>query len=908
MNPLKLYKPLSAKVMESSNPREPYSFETQKAQKYVHPNGLNYYLYSDTSEPIVCLQAVVKTGSTLERKCQAGYSHFIEHLTFKSSKNFGFNEISNTVFALGGWLNAYTDFDSTCYYMLLPSEHVFTGLQILGELLMNASFSAEDVETEKDIILEEMQQYRDDPEADFLEYIQTSHFDKSLLGRSIVGNPESIRAATHARLKSFYKRRYQPQNSFLVISGSVEADVLHGYVDDIFGKWQNRNSPIVKDRERWLDPETSKKRFVWQKADQNLFAWVLPELSELNPAADPLLFAMRYLAIGRSSKLHKILVEDKKLCSAIRVYSLCGLDSGASVVTFVTSRKSAIPKIASIIRQHFSDLWHNGIDPEEFELIRRDIIHGWLFGFEARESIASYIVAEALLGDYERLYSYGERVKAITAEQVDAAVKKYWQPRFMTFYYRGGAAVELDPTLIPGHKDYLLPPKKRKKPTPESKAPEIISHIQSRYQQSTTAESSSEQGLIQVDEKHWQGTLSNGIHLTFKQLYSNPVSGFALCTPASQLWESPQQRGYNYFLSTLLLYQSANYSHRSIMDFSRKLGMNIRVTHSLDSTSYKGKCFTADLAPSLTLLADLLSNISLDSGYLSTLKSAASDNLRREKEHPATNGYLKWLRTIFADPQVLERSSGKITQIRQIKTCHLESWFEEHYKAQNFHLAICASMEAEAVWDMVNQIFGSIASFDGQPEKPKLQLTPQKPGIKRSIGANEQAVIHLGSFACPSRERVQTTAAHLLSQIIGGDVNSRFFDTLREQHGLAYQTGMELVVLDDIGFWTAYAFCNPKEQKLCLKLMQDILADIHQKGVSQNELELAKNYLIGMHRFDAESVNYQASSLAALSALGYDIQHQLQRSKRIASIDLKTINAYASQYLNPQNFYTHILK
>ena len=149
---------------------------------------------------------------------------------------------------------------------------------------------------------------------------------------------------------------------------------------------------------------------------------------------------------------------------------------------------------------------------------------------------------------------------------------------------------------------------------------------------------------------------------------------------------------------------------------------------------------------------------------------------------------------------------------------------------------------------------------------------------------------------------MQTTAAHLLSQIIGGDVNSRFFDTLREQHGLAYQTGMELVVLDEIGYWTAYAFCNPDEQKLCLKLMQDILTDIHQNGVKAQELELAKNYLIGIHRFDAESVNYQASSLAALSALGYDIQHQLQRSQRIASIDLETINAYAINTLTLKTF------
>lgn len=907
MKASKICKPLSGKGVQKDTLAEPPCLNAEKAQKYVQDNGLSYYVHTDASEPIVCLQAVVKSGSANEAKYHAGYSHFIEHLSFKSSKNYGFNQISNTIFALGGWLNAYTDFDSTCYYLLLPSEHLFIGLQILGELLMNASFTPEDVETEKDIILEEIKQYEDDPEADFLEYIQLNHYHKCPLGRSIIGNIQSIKSASHAKLKSFYKRRYQPQNCFLVISGAAETKALHSQINQIFGKWENRNPAIKNQSARWLEPEIGKQRFVWQKAEQSLFAWVLPELSELNPLADPLLFAIRHLAIGRSSRLHKILVEDKKLCSSIRVNSLCGLYSGASVVTFTTSRQSSIAKIASIIRQCFSDLWHNGIDAEEFELIRSDIIHAWLFGFEARQNIANYLVAEALLGDFEQLYSYGKRIQAITAQEVNEAIKRYWQPHFMSFYYRGDTPVELNPALIPGHKEYILASKKKTKAKPNS--PEILFPMQKPKEAKLQSwQSFAEGGMQQIDEKHWQGTLPNGIRFTFKRLHSNPVSGFALYTPTSQLWENPQQRGFNYFLSTLLLYKSANHSHQSIMDFSRRLGMNLRVSHSLDSTAFKGKSFTADLPASLALLADLISNIALDSSYLATLKSAAMESLRRENDYPASRGYLKWLRTIFADSEVLQRSSGNISQMRKIKIADLEEWFDAHYRAQNFHLALCACMEADAAWEVVNQIFGSITAFEEAAEKPTIVLTAQKPSQRQSLGANGQSVIHLGSLACPAKDQVQTTAANLLSQIIGGDINSRFFDILREQHGLAYQTGLELVNLEDFGYWTSYAFCNPKEQKLCLTLMQQILTDIHQKGVHPQELELAKNYLIGMHRFDAESVSYQASSLAALSALGYDIQHLLQRSKRIESIDIDTINAYAKQYLNPQNFYTHILK
>jgi zinc protease len=113
------------------------------------------------------MQAVVRSGSANERSPAAGYSHFIEHLVFKSSKRFGFNQISNTVSKLGGSLNAYTDFDSTCYYLLLPSEHLYQGLEILAELLSGARFTAQDVSTEKEIILEEIDQYGDDPRPTF---------------------------------------------------------------------------------------------------------------------------------------------------------------------------------------------------------------------------------------------------------------------------------------------------------------------------------------------------------------------------------------------------------------------------------------------------------------------------------------------------------------------------------------------------------------------------------------------------------------------------------------------------------------------------------------------------------------------------------------------------------------------
>jgi len=872
----------------------------QPAESFVLPNGLKVILHKDPSEPIVCLQAVVRSGSANERAPEAGFSHFIEHLAFKSSKRYGFNQISSTVSRLGGSLNAYTDFDSTCYYLLLPSEHVHSGLEIISELLSGAKFTAGDVTTEKEIILEEIGQYSDDPETDFLEFIQARYYKRCPLRKPIVGTPKDVRRATHASMKAFYKRRYHPSNCFLVISGAVDPATLKASVDHLFGAWKTPSRATRIPASEWLEPEFGRSGLHWQKANQELFALVLPELSELHPMADALLIAIRYLAIGRASVLHKILVEEKKLCSAVRVSSLCGVMSGASAVTFVPSRKMAIPAIARVIRQEYNKLWHLGVPQAEFELIRKDVVHGWLFGFEARENIANLLAAEELLGDYHSLYEYGDRIDKLSPGDVSASLRKYWHPIRLALAYRGPKQLVLPSDLIPSHPDYLHFPKKdlgTKRPSGEISFPAL----------SNQATKPSPE-LVRVDERHWQGMLPNGIRFVFKKLAQGPIGSFAVTTPASQLWEGPSERGRNYFLSTMMLYQSGNLSHQAIMDSSRWLGLNIRVSHNVDTTTFKGKCFVDDLAHTLDLTAELLNNPKLDQAYLYTLKAAASDALRRERDYPPSYGYLLWLRAVFGKKNALERSTGSLTDIRALRLSDLNDWYDRYYHAANYSLAICAPLEAQEVWDQVNRSFGRI-HFQEHPSRGTTHpIYFKNPRQIVSSGANGQCVIHIGAPATTSKDKVHTTASHVLSQIIGGDINSRFFDLIREQRGLAYQTGMDVVTLDQLGYWTAYAFCGKEDQQLCLDLMKVIIQEVAEHGITAEELELARNYIIGMHRFDSESVSYQASALANLLALGYPLSHLLERNQRIASLDLDTMNLVAARWLRSQDQYIHILQ
>lgn len=863
-------------------------------------NGFKYILHQDVSEPIVCLQAVVRSGSATELSNLNGYSHFLEHLVFKSSKRFGFNQISNTITKLGGSLNAYTDFDSTCYYLLLPSEHLEMGLMVLSELLINARFKPIDVEIEKDIILSEIDQYTDDPETDFLEYIQKRYYQFCPLRQPIIGFPFYIRAASFRRLKAFYKRIYNPENAFLVLSGDARPDSVQSMVQEFFGAWKQNGRRNKLLPAKWLEPEYSKDGLFTDRGKQVFLAYVLPELSELHPMSDALLMAIRYFAIGRSSRLHKRLVEEKKLCSAVRVSSLCGVMSGASVIMCIPSRKDAIEQICHIVREEFNHLWYHGIPRDEFFLVQQDIIHGWLFGFEARENIANLLVAEELLGDYQTLYGYGERIRSLTQSDILNAVHDYWNPDKFCMFYRGPGSVIFPFGTLPDARFFLMktPPVSRKMPQLKVIEFDCVKEDTPKLQAA----------LEQVDERHWQATLSNGIRFLYKNLGKNPISGFALSNPCSQLWESPENQGHNYFLSTALLYQTQNFSHHAIMDFSRRLGMNIRVVHNVDSTTYRGKCFHQDLPQALALLTEIVSQVKLDKSYLLTLKAAAIDALRREKDIPSAYGYTLWLNRAYGAHNPLGRVTGNQSQIKAININELMNWHAMYYHPGNFKLAVCSSMEAEQVYEIIENCLGKIPALEA-PVLPQIQIPqPQKTFYKLSHRAIEQAVIHIGAPGPHSDDKIATTASHLLAQIIGGDFNSRFFDLIREKNGLAYQAGMDFVTLEHSGFWVAYAFCTHKGKKTCRTLMQEIISDVAQRGVTEEELAKAKSYVSGMHLFDCESVSYQASALSNLFALGYPIQHLLQRAQRIASIDLDTINSIAQKWLSNSAYWVHILQ
>ncbi len=839
---------------------------------------------------MLCLQLYVKTGSIYEKSSERGYSHFIEHLVFKSTTDFPANSISRQATELGGLLNAYTDFDTTCYYLLLPSENLRKGLQILSQLAMHSTFSEADVNLEKNIIIEEIKQYKNDPEADHIDWIQQRQFVHSPLKHPVLGTRRSVTSATWNRLMSFYRRIYRPQNSVLVVTGNFTQDQLNMSFESYFGAWQRSALAI---REAIVsEPELTQGnyRFRRKAISEDMLSFVVPELCEKHPLANALLLAIRYYAIGKSSRLHRILVEEKKLCSSVKVTSLSGVLSGVSVIMCTPIISKAIPEIVAIVESEFKRLQDIKIPEEELRLIKQDVIHGWQFSFEGVENLANLIGAEELSGTLETWQDYAGNILAVSHADITEALKHYWNLQNLFIYHEGKKRIAYS------RQEELIA---------ESETHESYVSISDPITIAFPDNKPDHGKITQIAENHYQIFLSNGMQLIYRCIPNKTVSGFTLSTSVCQLSEQEAQRGFNYFCSSLLLYSSQLHDHESLMRLGREYGFNIRVVQHLDTTSFRGKCNTLNLYQAMTVLAEIIAQPRFDRDYLKLMKTATLDRLIRDRDYPPVEAHQRWFQLLTGKRTNLGLTCGSAAQIKRIKLSDLENWYHNYNLAVNFSLGLVSSQPVAEIAAICDTLFG--IKQPSNPTTPLPYYEQNEPRTLKQRMDTEQAIINLGGFACPANNHQENAAFYLVSQILGGDVSSRLMDILREKHGLAYQVGFDFQSIKELGFWNLSTYCDRSRSKDCIHLIYEILADLADRGVEEGELNAAKQFLIGMNRFDRESSSYSAASMSNLAVLGYTPEYYLTREDRIRKVSTADIKHIAAKYLNPTNFYLHIM-
>ena len=354
----------------------------------------------------------VQAGGRHERPEQNGIAHFLEHMAFKGTKTRSPLQIAEAIEDVGGYINAYTSKDMTAYYARVLSADVGLALDVISDIVLNPVFDPREIETERNVILQEIGQTLDTPDDIIFDWLQEVSYPDQPFGRTILGPAERVGAFSQQDLINFVAQHYGPNQMILSAAGGVDHDEIMTKAIELFGHLP-RHEPFQMMGADFLGGEIRKVK----KLEQAHFTLSFEAPSYRAPDVYAAQIYGMALGGGMSSRLFQKVREENGLCYTIFAQSGAYEDTGQITIYAGTSSE----EIASLAQLTVEELKRapQDMSSAEVERARVQLKAGLLMGLESPSSRAERLAR--LLAIYDRVPSLDEaiaKIDAVTCQDV----------------------------------------------------------------------------------------------------------------------------------------------------------------------------------------------------------------------------------------------------------------------------------------------------------------------------------------------------------------------------------------------------------------------------------------------------------------------------------------------------------
>src|SRR6184192_1052058 len=340
------------------------TFPPSTAHKWLLPNGLTIIVQEDHTAPVASVQAWCATGSIYEdQHLGAGLSHILEHMLFKGTKTRSTSEIAQKIQDVGGYINAYTSFDRTVFWIDVPKDGALTALDILADAMMNSTLPGQEYVKEQEVIRREFAMGMDDPGRMVTHLLFATAYQRHPYRLPVIGLADIYNQLTHEQVREYYKARYVPNNLTFVVVGDVCSAEIREKVEEFFKDRPAKSLPPIYIP---AEPPQLGRREVHQEFTTELthfaMAWHVPEIAHPDVPALDLLSVI--LGEGHSSRLYRKVREESGLAFSISAFSYTPGDPGILGVDAILDPKNR-SAAQSLILQIIEDIRRDGVSAEE---------------------------------------------------------------------------------------------------------------------------------------------------------------------------------------------------------------------------------------------------------------------------------------------------------------------------------------------------------------------------------------------------------------------------------------------------------------------------------------------------------------------------------------------------------------
>jgi len=368
----------------------------------------------------VCIGFWVGTGSRDESAGLAGASHFLEHLLFKGTDDRSASDIAEAVDEVGGDFNAFTTKEYTSFYIRLLAENVELGLDILSDIMWRPALRADDLDAERQVILDEILMHADEPADEAAEQSSAILFPGHPLGREVLGTESSVADMTSERIRDFFEFHYLPGNMVVAAAGDLDHQA---FADGLSARAGSARGGRTPDRAA-PDGNVLPIR-VTRRATEQAHVSVAARSVDRNPPSRYALAVLNHvLGGGLSSRLFQEIRERRGLAYSVWSERVAYHDTGFLSVGLGTAPEH-VAEVLDIVTDQLAALGSEGVTERELAIAKGNLRAETLLACEDSGARMSRIGAGLLLhGEVLSVDEVLSRVEALTLEDVHAAARE----------------------------------------------------------------------------------------------------------------------------------------------------------------------------------------------------------------------------------------------------------------------------------------------------------------------------------------------------------------------------------------------------------------------------------------------------------------------------------------------------
>ena len=389
------------------------------------PGGVRVLTESIPSVRSVSVGVWVNAGSRDETAGESGISHFLEHLVFKGTSRRRGYQINQRMESVGGYLNAFTTKEHTCFYARGLDDHLARALDTILDLVTSPTIPAKDVEKEKDVVVEEIKMYEDNPDDHVFDFYEAAVYPGHALGRPILGTEESVQSFSPDQVRGYLQRHYAPDQVVVAVAGHADHQKVVREVQRLLAGFDRPGFQPVREAPTAYEPS---ERVISRPIQQAHIVIGAPAWGALDPRRTTLALLNTVLGAGMSSRLNQNIREKYGYCYSVYSFVNQQADSGDAGV-YIGVDATKVDRARKLVIRELGKLAETPLTPTALTRGKQQLKGSVMLGLESMSHRMQRLGrAELTFGRHYSLDEVIEEIDAVTAEDVRAAAETIFDP------------------------------------------------------------------------------------------------------------------------------------------------------------------------------------------------------------------------------------------------------------------------------------------------------------------------------------------------------------------------------------------------------------------------------------------------------------------------------------------------